>query len=82
MDKLSTISTISVMLGHPNSSASLLSSAATAPGVMSSVRCSSTFDFSWRIWPSIHGTLPSRNWDFTRKKKQKHGFKMDLKKHK
>ena len=30
-------------LGGPNSSASLLSSAATAPGVMSSVKCSSSW---------------------------------------
>ena len=43
-------------LGGPNSSASLLSSAATAPGVMSSVKCSS----SWKATRSGKHLCPGR----------------------
>lgn len=50
------------VLGHPNSSASLFSSAATAPGVMSSVRCSST----WRDDGHLED-LAIDKWEFATK---------------
>lgn len=64
----------SVMLGHPNSSASLFSSAATAPGVMSSVRCSSTLDDFFGTFLAIDNWEFAKEWGFnqlTSKKMQK-----------